>query len=381
MIVASVYRHSGVLPVLEEHLLERISTLECSLNKLGQRLNGIHELLQELSTESFYDHTMIESIAGTLKKLQIVGQRDLERDWRRRVSRRFSESKEREQFESCRQSFLSAFRGKDRERFSSLIEESNQFFIKKNYRRGLRTLERAYASDPHNCAVGIFLSKIYYESENFLNANRCLIRVLENDPRHFEANLLSGLLAKREGDLPRAKRHLSNAVDICQTSLAARISLGSVLVSLGEDSRALRHFSLALSLRPSPRMYLMVGAIFSKQGKVRHAIKHIKRAVEMDPSCDQAFFQLGLVFLEQNSRNKARECFQAALKLNPKESRYKNALEMFVNKHLEMESQKDLEIGSVLGEECMEILVKDELHINFRRLHPPLKSREDIGNK
>src|SRR5215831_7572850 len=136
MIVASVYRHSGALPVLEEHLLERISTLECSLNKLGERLNGIHELLQELSTESFYDHTMIESIAGTLKKLQIVGKRDLERDWRRRVSRRFSESKEREQFESCRQSFLAAFRGKDRERFSNLIEESNQFFIKKNYRQG-----------------------------------------------------------------------------------------------------------------------------------------------------------------------------------------------------------------------------------------------------
>ena len=105
---------------------------------------------------------------------------------------------------------------------------------------------------------------------------------------------MTGLLAKREGDLPRAKRYLSKAVDICQTSLAARVSLGAVLVSLGEDSRALGHFSHALNLKPSPQMYLMVGSIYSKQGRVRHAIKHMKKALEIDPSCDQAFFQLGL---------------------------------------------------------------------------------------
>src|SRR5206468_11189471 len=114
-------------------------------------LNGIHELIQQLSTESFYDHTMIESIAEALKKLQIVGKRDLERDWHNRVTQRLLESEERQKFESCRQSFLNAFRGKDKERFSRLIEESSQSFIERNYRRGLRALEKAYSSDPQNC--------------------------------------------------------------------------------------------------------------------------------------------------------------------------------------------------------------------------------------
>lgn len=381
MIVSSAYRHSGALPVLEEHLLERISALEYALGRLDERLNGIHELIQQLSTESFYDHTMIESIAEALKKLQIVGKRDLERDWHNRVTQRLLESEEREKFESCRQSFLNAFRGMDKERFSRLIEESSQFFIKNNYRRGLRALEKAYSSDPQNCEIGIFLSKIYYESENFLGASRCLRRVLKNNPSHFEANLLTGLLAKREGNLPRAKQYLSTAVDICQTSLAARIFLGSVLVSLGEDSRALGHFSHALNLKPSPQMYLLVGSIYSRQGKVRHAIKHMKKAIEIDPSCDQAFFQLGLAFLEQNWKKRARECFQAALKLNPKESRYKNALETFLKNHMKLDSRVDLELGSLLNEESMEILVKDELQLNFRRSEPSLKSREGLRSK
>jgi hypothetical protein len=46
---------SGTLPVLEEHLLERISALEYALGQLDERLNGIL-LIQQLSTESFYDH-------------------------------------------------------------------------------------------------------------------------------------------------------------------------------------------------------------------------------------------------------------------------------------------------------------------------------------
>jgi tetratricopeptide (TPR) repeat protein len=379
MIVSSIYRHGGDLPLLEEHLLERISALEYSLSRLDERLNRIQELMQQLSTESFCDHTMIESISEALKALQIVSQHDLERDWHQRVAERLLESEEREKFESCRQSFLNAFRGRDKERFSGLIEESSRFFIARNYRRGLKILEKAYSSDPQNCEIGIFLSKIYYESENFLSAGRCLRRVLENHPQHFEANLLTGLLAKREGNLPRAKRYLSNAVDICQTSLAARISLGAVLVSLGEDSRALNHFSHALNLKPSPQMYLMVGSIYSKQGRVRHAIKHMKKALEIDPCCDQAFFQLGLAFLEQNWKNKARECFQAALRLNPKESRYRSALETFVKNPMTLETRRD--VGSWLSEESVEILVKDELHLNFRPSQRGFKSREGLRGR
>lgn len=379
MIVSSIHRHGGDLPVLEEHLLERISALEYSFSRLDVRLNAIHELIQQLSTENFYDHTMLESISERLKTLQIVSQRDLEQDWHQRLAERLLESEEREKLESCRQSFLNAFRGKDKKRFSWLIEESSRWFVEKNYRRGLKTLEKAYSSDPQNSEIGIFLSKIYYECENFLGAGRCLRRVLEKHPQHFEANLLTGLVAKREGDLPRAKRYLSNAVNICQTSLAARISLGSVLVSLGEDSRALGHFSHALNLKPSPQMYLMVGSIYSKQGKVRHAIKHMKKALEIDPCCDQAFFQLGLAFLEQNWKNKARECFRAALRLKPRESRYRSALETFVKNPMKPETRR--EVGSLLSEENVEILVKDELHLTFRPPGLGLRSREDLRSK
>jgi tetratricopeptide (TPR) repeat protein len=367
MIMSYAHRLNSNLPILDEHFLERISALEYTIGRVDERLTEIYDLVQQLTTDCFYDHTMIESIAEALKRLQLVGKRDLERDWHRRVSERLLESEEREKFEASKKSFLNAFRGKDKTRFSTLIEESNEHFLKKNYRRGLKALEQALSADPQNCEIGIFLGKIYYEFENFVDADKYLKRVLKSHPHHFEANLLSGLLAKRRGDFVAARQFLGSAVDICQTSLAAHAFLGSVLVALGEDAEALGHFSRALDLKPSPQMYLMVGSIYSRRGQLRYAIKNMKKAIEMDPGCDEAFFQLGLAFLEQNWTKKARECIQTAAQLNPKESRYQDALALFLDDRPKSASITDWKRKPILNEESMEFLVVDELRLNFRR--------------
>ena len=77
MILAYAHRMNSTLPILDEHFLERISALEYSIGRLDDRLNEIYDLVQQLSTDSFYDHTMIESIAEALKRLQIVASRTL----------------------------------------------------------------------------------------------------------------------------------------------------------------------------------------------------------------------------------------------------------------------------------------------------------------
>jgi len=237
MIISYPEPQNSPLPAWEEHLLERISSLEQSVSRLDERLSEIHDLAHQLATESFYDHTMIESIAGTLKRLQIVGKRELENEWQKRMTQRLIESEERERFEARKKDFLNAFRGKDKKLFVKLIDEGSRSFVQKNYKRALRALENALAIDPQNCEVGIFLGKIYYEFENYSSAGKCLRCVLKFNPHHFEANLLAGLLAKHKGDYGRARKHLTNAADISQTSPAAHVLLGSVLLALGSDRR------------------------------------------------------------------------------------------------------------------------------------------------
>jgi tetratricopeptide (TPR) repeat protein len=136
-----------------------------------------------------------------------------------------------------------------------------------------------------------------------------------------------------------------------------------------------------LNLKPSPQMYLLVGSIYSRQGRLRNAIKYIKKAIEMDPCCDEAFYQLGLAFLGQNWRKKARECFQTALQLNPKNSRHKDALDL-LERNLAKSPSTELNLDTILNEESMEFLVKDELRLNFRQREPDLRPiRKDAEGK
>jgi hypothetical protein len=102
MIMSYAHRLNSNLPILDEHFLERISALEYTIGRVDERLTEIYDLVQQLTTDCFYDHTMIESIAEALKRLQLVGKRDLERDWHRRVSERLLESEEREKFEASK---------------------------------------------------------------------------------------------------------------------------------------------------------------------------------------------------------------------------------------------------------------------------------------
>jgi tetratricopeptide (TPR) repeat protein len=367
MIISYSDHPNGLLPSWEEHLLERISSLEYTVGRLDDRLNEIHDLVHQLTTESFYDHTMIESIAGALKRLQLVGKRELENDWQRRVTQRLVESEEREKFEARKKDFLNAFRGKDKKQFVRLIDEGSQYFIQRNYQRGLQSLEKAFAVDPQNCEVGIFLSKIYYEFENFSGAGKCLRRVLKSNPHHFEANLLSGLLARHKADFDKARRFLTNAAHVCQTSPATHAVLGSVLLTLGEDTLALAHFSRALDLKPAPQMYLLVGASYCRQGKLTSAIKHLRKAIEMDPRYDEAFFQLGLAFWGHNWRRKARECIQRAIHLNPKEFRYKSALNLFLRNSKKTPQSLESRYHEDLSDRSIEFLVKHELRLDFLR--------------
>jgi tetratricopeptide (TPR) repeat protein len=261
------------------------------------------------------------------------------------------------------------------------VEEGTQFFLRQNYRKGLESLGKAFAADPQNVEIGIFLGKIYYELRDYRKAERFMGQVLKEKPRHFEANLLNGLLSKRQGKLVNAKKYLTNALAIAPASVAARLFLGSVAVALGEETEAVKYFSQAVDIRPSSQLHLWLGSIYSRQGRVQQAIRHMKKAIEIDPRCGEAFYQMGLAFLEKNNKSRAKECFQNALRLNPKELRYKDALNFSFGESPVIESSVQMRKFPAINDEKMESLVKDELQLNFLPKRIRIKTGKETSSR
>ena len=65
LLVASGPAASDVgIPMMEEHVLERISALEYSLGMVNKRVDSLIDTIERVAASNFIDHTMIETLTA-----------------------------------------------------------------------------------------------------------------------------------------------------------------------------------------------------------------------------------------------------------------------------------------------------------------------------
>lgn len=311
---------------LEEHLLERISTLEAALTRAQDRFEQLIELAQQQATGSFYDHMMIESLTEILSESSSVDPDDLEQRWRLRVARHYEETVERERLDERCALIVAAYRGARRDDFMNLIEEGTQLFGEGHLRRGLRTLEQAFLLDTENAELSFTIGEAYFQLGKATESGIYLRRSLGIEANHFGARLLLGLLSGQEGEAELAKLHLQHAIAIDKDSFAAHYGLGRLLACEGRLVEALAHLKRALALKPTPEMHYLVGRAYWERGQADRALKHLQKAVRLDPRFDAALYSLGWLYWQSNRTNEALEHFRAAYEINPRDSHYRVAV-------------------------------------------------------
>src|SRR5262245_17026706 len=103
----------AVIPFMEEHVLERISTLEYSINTLTKRVDSLVETIERVAASNFIDHTMIETLTDSLESAGI-DLANLEADWKKRLDSRILETEEVDRLADRMQLIMDAYRGADR---------------------------------------------------------------------------------------------------------------------------------------------------------------------------------------------------------------------------------------------------------------------------
>jgi tetratricopeptide (TPR) repeat protein len=316
------------IPFLEEHVLERISSLEYSFNTLNKRMDALMETIERVAASNFIDHTMIETLTDSLESAGI-NLANLESEWRKRIDSRILETEEVDRLGSRMQRVMEAYQGADRKQFGLWIEKSYDLLIADRGAESLHFLRSAFEHDPQNVELGLLLAEASFQANEQENAFDYLNQILDVKPDHFEATLLMGLVQQRSGNLGEAEARLKHAVDLRKDSAAAHATLGSVLANAGNKKRALTHLSTALKLKPSAAVHFLLGSVYYGAGQHKRAIQHLRQATRLDPKFGEAFYQLGLLCLEMNWLRKAQECFKTAQTLNPRETRYRKRVRSF----------------------------------------------------
>src|SRR5215831_12977421 len=118
----------SAIPFLDEHVLERISALEYTINTLSKRVDSMMDTVERVAASNFIDHTMIETLTDSLESAGI-DLKDLESEWRRRIDSRILETEEVDRLSGRMQRIMDAYSGTDRKQFGLWIEKSYDLFV------------------------------------------------------------------------------------------------------------------------------------------------------------------------------------------------------------------------------------------------------------
>ena len=121
-------------------------------------------------------------------------------------------------------------------------------------------------------------------------------------------------------------KEISLSMDSAKEAEASDAEENKNLIALGDANfkkdnfdEAVKNYQDALKLNPSDEVTLLkIGNIYynAKQDN-KNAINFYKKAIVVNPNYTDGWFNLGLVYANENNNGKAKECFHRVITLNP----------------------------------------------------------------
>lgn len=209
--------------------------------------------------------------------------------------------------------------------------QQSEIFLKKGisyidlgqYNNALKELleaEKYYSGNPK---VHYFLAMAYHGKGLKDKAVEELQKAISLDSNYSEAHNYLGTLYSDRGEWDKAIEEFEKALanHLYETPSMALYNMAWAYYSKKDYKTALEKYQEAVNTDPMsrlrPQIEKNVGLIYFDQGMVSEAIKHFKKAVELDPTLVDAHFLLGESYLQINDKKNAKLSFQEVINLAP----------------------------------------------------------------
>jgi len=138
------------------------------------------------------------------------------------------------------------------------------------------------------------------------------------DPRFPKINESLGELLLRRAAYTEAIQCLKEAIAIDAHSRIGHYLLGMAYTKVYDWRAAHDEFVAAIEMDPNePRAWQMCGEVLLSLQRLDEAERYLHKALELNPLLTDAVVDFGYLFLQRGDFQRARECFERALQLEP----------------------------------------------------------------
>lgn len=309
---------------LDEHLIERISVLEEAARRTAETVRQLLAVVGKQEQALLVAQTGLAALREVLEAREVVAAGEWSERWEAKMDAQLTALDRRERFLAARERIAALHRGGRGDELGRLLAEADEAFAGFDVERAMAALGHAERLDPDNPELALYLAEARYAEGDATAALAGFRRVLAARPDHFEALVYGGVLTHEAGDTARAEELLGRAVALYPDDFLPAFSLGSVLAAAGRLPHAAAHLEHAVELDPLPQALYLLGNCLYEMGKATPAIRRLEEAVHADPGFEEAWYLLGLAYLDRRWRKKALAAFRRAQSLNPRKVRYQD---------------------------------------------------------
>ncbi len=329
---------------LDEHLLERITSLEEAVRKIGGAVSSVGDRMGQMEHSLTVAHAGVENIANLLDEEGVVTRTEIADGWERTASRELTARDLVRRLRLRKSRILSQARhdGQPTEEFSRMLRALETALLERDLDAVHRLLTDLAASAPGNDELWSFIGEAAFSIGEPETAETAFRRVLDLRGPHFETLVYLGNSAADLGHWEQALAALERARAMAPESFLPDFALGGIELRRGNHRRAIRHLEASIAREELPQSLYLLGSSRLHLGESGRAIAALKRAVELDPAFEEAIDHLGVAYLRRGWTRLALETFQRLERLDPQRLRYRETVRL-----LAAQPPKDLSRGTI----------------------------------
>jgi len=221
-------------------------------------------------------------------------------------------------------------------RFAAIyLNERALFILRKegNVEKAIKILNLANVADETAFFVNYNLGQLYLNSGNMKKAEECALKAIQNRENFFEAHDFLGNIYFKQGKYKNALQEFKRVIKIYEFDAPGHYNMGCVywelqdwknaekewkkaveydapIVKKEKDQKYTRDgWSFSLIVREKPvayRAHISLGSLYEKKSLIEDAIREFERAVKREPDIPEAYFELGRIYFEKKSWEKAK---------------------------------------------------------------------------
>ncbi len=184
-------------------------------------------------------------------------------------------------------------------------------------KRALSVMEKACTLFPEDKETYLRTSEYYLIVRQHNEALKKLNHVLTRDPLNAEAYFITGRITLDQGDTTRTIKSLQKSVQLDADNKDAWVFLGRIYSNRFNDN-AIQFYDNALRLDSTDvQVQEYKAAHYKRKGDFKKAFELYRKIIIEHPDYSNAFFDMGLIYLEQDSLDKAHAHFEQAIRTDP----------------------------------------------------------------